>query len=47
MLGNTSINYDRTKSFYEANLDNGKTISSSLSINASIGGISFAIQKLF
>ena len=47
VLGNVSLNYDRTKSFYQPSLNDGKTISSNFNLNSSVGGIGFGIQKLF
>lgn len=46
-LGSVAINYDRTKSYFIPMLYNGKTISTNLTLNASISGIGFGIQKLF
>lgn len=47
MLGNASLNYDRTRSFYQSALNDGKTISSNFYLSSSVGGIGFGIQKLF
>jgi len=46
-IGTVSIDYTRTKSYYEPVLYDSKTISTTFSLSAQIGGIGFGIQKLF
>jgi hypothetical protein len=46
-IGTVSIDYTRTKSYYQPVLYDSKTISTTFLLNAQIGGIGFGIQKLF
>lgn len=46
-IGNLSAEFNRTKSYIKGSLNNSKTISTNITINGSLGGIGFGIQKLF
>lgn len=45
-IGNLYLDFSRIQSYIEGNLNNSKTISTNLTINGSLGGIGFGIQKL-